>query len=48
MVNENCVASIITALLQTDSDARCKRAFTVMVMESLFVNRSLCVGLDSS
>ena len=26
MVNENCVASIIASLTQTDSDAWCKRA----------------------
>ena len=32
MVNENCVASVITALTQTDSDAWCKRALSMCVV----------------
>ena len=29
VVNENCVTSVITALMQTDFGAWCKRALTV-------------------
>ena len=41
MVNENCVASIIAALTQTDSDAWCKRALTQSVILSGFDKENL-------